>query len=99
MFISWVLDITLVYLNDRLIVKSNEVGRMINLISYGLLGIIIIGMLFLFFHSFLQYFLGEATIVGIILALVGIIGISLAGMWLSYLNVKNLDNQEVWKLE
>jgi hypothetical protein len=99
MFINWLLDMFLIYLNDRLVIKSNEIGKKINLLCYFLLVFTIIAMLFLVMHAFLQYFLGVVSLLGVILALIGILGISLLSIWLSYLDINNLENRSVWKSE
>lgn len=98
-FISWLLNMLLVYLNDRFIIKSNEKGKKLNLLCYGFLGFTIIAMLFLFLHTFLLSFIGTSLTITVILALVAIIGIAIFGILLAYFDIKNLENRGVWKFE
>lgn len=99
MIISWLLNMLLVYINDRVLIKSNEIGKRINLLSYIFLVYTIIAMFMLFFYTFIVSFVDISTSIVIVLALSGFIGISVFGIVLAYLDIKNLENRSVWKIE
>ena len=99
MIISWLLNMLLVYINDRVLIKSNEIGKRINLLSYIFLVYIIIAMFLLFFYTFIVSFVDISTSIIIVLALSGFIGIAVFGIVLAYLDIKNLENRGVWKIE
>ena len=99
MIISWLLNMLLVYINDRVLIKSNEIGKRINLLSYIFLVYTIIAMFMLFFYTFIVSFVDISTSIVIVLALSGFIGIAVFGIILAYLDIKNLENRSVWKIE
>ncbi len=99
MIISWLLNMLLVYINDRVLIKSNEIGKRINLLSYIFLVYTIIAMFMLFFYTFIVSFVDISTSIVIVIALSGFIGISVFGIVLAYLDIKNLENRSVWKIE
>ena len=99
MIISWLLNMLLVYINDRVLIKSNEIGKRINLLSYIFLVYTIIAMFMLFFYTFIVSFVDISTSIVIVLALSGFIGIAVFGIVLAYLDIKNLENRSVWKIE
>ena len=99
MIISWLLNMLLVYINDRVLIKSNEIGKRINLLSYIFLVYTIIAMFMLFFYTFIVSFVDISTSIVIVLAFSGFIGIATFGILLAYLDIKNLENRSVWKIE
>ncbi len=99
MIISWLFNMLLVYINDRVLIKSNEIGKRINLLSYIFLMYTIIAMFMLFFYTFIVSFVDISTSIVIVLALSGFIGIAVFGIVLAYLDIKNLENLSVWKIE
>ena len=99
MIISWLLNMVLVYINDRVLIKSNEIGKRINLLSYIFLVYTIIAMFMLFFYTFIVSFVDISTSIVIVLAFSGFIGIATFGILLAYLDIKNLENRGVLKIE
>ena len=99
MFISWVLNLLLIYINDRILMKSDIMGRKMNLFSYGFLAFIIFAMFFFTIHSLTTSFIDPPIIVTYALALLALIGIAIFGVLLAYLDIKNLENRGVLKVE
>ena len=99
MFISWVLNLLLIYINDRILMKSDIMGRKMNLVSYGFLAFIIFAMFFFTIHSLTTSFIDPPIIVTYALALLALIGIAIFGVLLAYLDIKNLENRGVLKVE
>lgn len=99
MFLSWLLNMFLVYINDRILIKSHVIGKKLNRLSYYSLGFTIIAMLLLFFHTFIVSFVDNSLIIDLILALGAFIGIAAFSIALAYLDIKNLEERGVWKIE
>ncbi|MFW9946004.1 MAG: hypothetical protein ACFFDX_04160 [Candidatus Odinarchaeota archaeon] len=99
MFISWILNLLLVYINDRILMKSEIMGRKMNLLSYGFLAFIIFAMFFFTINSITTSFIDPPIIISYILALLALIGIAIFGILLAYLDVKNLEKRGVLKVE
>lgn len=99
MIISWLLNMMLVYINDRVLNKSDRIGRKINLLSYSFLVFTIIAMLLLFFYTFIGSLVDFSLIIDFILALLACIGIAIFGISLAYFDIRNLENRSVWKFE
>jgi hypothetical protein len=97
--LSWLLNSILIVINDFKIEKSNSIGKKINRLGYGFLGVqiiaifLLVGGLFLlnanWFSPFMQYSL----------ILIGYFSFFAYGSVFSYLNLRVLDNREVWKGE
>ena len=99
MLISWFLNVLLIYINDRLLVKSDDTGRKINLICYLFLVFIIIAMLLLFNYSYTFSYGGSITLINITMSIFAIFVIAIFGIILAYFDIKNLENRGVWKFE
>jgi len=99
MYISWLLNILLVYINDRILIKSDSKGKKMNLLSYGFLAFIIFAMFFFTIHSLTTSFIDPPMIITYALALLALIGIAIFGILLAYLDIKNLENRGVLKFE
>lgn len=99
MFISWILNLLLVYINDQILIKSDNIGKKMNLLSYAFLAFIIFGMFFFTIHSLTTSFIDPPIIVTYALALLALIGIAIFGILLAYLDIRNLENRGVWKFE
>ncbi len=99
MFLTWLLNILLVYINDRILIKSHVIGKKLNRLSYYSLGFTIIAMLLLFFHTFIVSFVDNSLIIDLILALGAFIGIAAFGIAMALLDIKNLEERGVWKIE
>ena len=99
MFLTWLLNMLLVYINDRILIKSHVIGKKLNRLSYYSLVFTIIAMLLLFFHTFIVSFVDNSLIIDLILALGAFIGIAAFGIALAYLDIKNLEERGVWKIE
>ena len=99
MFLTWLLNMLLVYINDRILIKSHVIGKKLNRLSYYSLGFTIIAMLLLFFHTFIVSFVDNSLIIDLILALGAFIGIAAFSIALAHLDIKNLEERGVWKIE
>ncbi|MFX0137983.1 MAG: hypothetical protein ACFFDN_30355 [Candidatus Hodarchaeota archaeon] len=99
MFISWLLNILLVYINDRVLMKSDAIGKKINLLSYGFLAFIIFAMFFFIIHSLTTSFIDPPLLISYVLALLALIGISIFGVLLAFLDIKNLERRGVLNVE
>lgn len=99
MFLTWLLNMLLVYINDRILIKSHVIGKKLNRVSYYSLGFTIIAMFLLFFHTFIVSFVDNSLIIDLILALVAFIGIAAFSIVLALLDIKNLEDRGVWKIE
>jgi hypothetical protein len=97
--LSWFLNNILIIFNDFKIVKNSPAGKRINRLGYGFLGVQIIaifllvgGLFFLnanWFSRLLQYSL----------IVIGFFSFFTYGSVFSYLNIKAVNNREVWKFE
>ena len=99
MFISWILNLLLIYINDRVLIKSDTMGKKMNLLSYGFLAFILFAMLFFTIHSLTTSFIDPPMIISYGLALLALIGIAIFGTLLAYLNIKNLGKRGIFKVE
>jgi len=99
MFISWILNLLLVYINDRILMKSDTMGKKMNLLSYGFLAFIIFAMFFFTIHSLTTSFIDPPMIISYFLALFALIGIAIFGILLAYLDIKNLEKRGVLNVE
>ncbi len=99
MFISWILNSLLVFINDRILMKSDNMGKKINLLSYGFLAFIIFAMFFFTIHSLTTSFIDPPMIITYVLAFLALIGIAIFGILLAYLDIRNLENRGVLKVE
>ena len=99
MFASWFLNILLVYINDRMLMKKDPIGRKINNFCYYSLVFMIIAMLLFFYHNLTISFISALSIVNIALPLMSLIEIAIFSVVLAYFDIKYLENQGVWKFE
>ncbi|GAG58730.1 unnamed protein product [marine sediment metagenome] len=99
MFLSWLLNILLVYINDRILIKSHVIGKKLNRLCYYSLVFTIIAMFLLFFHTFIVSLVDSSLIIELVMSLGAFIGIAAFGIALAYLDIKNLEERGVWKIE
>lgn len=101
MIFTWLVNLGLIFVDDRVVNKSNPVGEKINKVGlYFLIFFILATFFFLGNNLLLSITIStskSAMIKPLILALVGLFGISGFGAFLGWFNFDNLDNQEVWK--
>ena len=97
--IAWVLNIGLLILNDFKIVKSNPIGKKLNLLGYGFIGFQIIAIFTLAGGIFLLNADWTTPLVQYLLIGTGFFGYFIYGSLLSYINIKKVEIREVWKFE
>jgi len=79
--------------------KSDTMGKKMNLLSYGFLAFIIFAMFFFTIHSLTTSFIDPPMIISYFLALFALIGIAIFGILLAYLDIKNLEKRGVLNVE
>ncbi len=97
--IVWVLNIGLLILNDFKIVKSNPIGKKLNLLGYGFIGFQIIAIFTLAGGIFLLNADWTTPLVQYLLIGIGFFGYFIYGSIFSYINIKKVEIREVWKFE
>lgn len=97
--LSWILNSFLIIFSDFKIVKNSPKGKKMNRLGYGFLGIqimaifLLVGGLFLLNANWFSPLLHHSLI------LIGFFSFFIYGSVFSYLNIKAVDNREVWKFE
>lgn len=101
--ITWLGNLGLLYINDKLIHKNKPIGKKINdICNYFLIFYIIAMILLLLSNVLLSATISTAptaSIPPLVLASIGFYGISVFGIYLTYLNINNLETHELWKFE
>ncbi|MHA1355474.1 MAG: hypothetical protein ACTSR1_09910 [Candidatus Heimdallarchaeota archaeon] len=95
----WLLNVTLIIFNDYKIVKNSPIGKRINRLGYGFLGVQIFAIFFLVGGLFLLNANWFSPALQYSLIWIGFFSFFVYGSLFSYLNIKALDNREVWKIE
>lgn len=105
LFASWLMNIFMIYVVDKYLVKSSEKGRKINKFLFYYIIFFIIGISLMVMSVAISNFLQIGTyefmyslIVAIDL-LAGLLGIAVLGVYLSILTYNNLENREVFTFE
>lgn len=97
--LSWFLDIALIIFDDYKINKKNAIGKRINRLGYGFLGVQIIAIFFLIGGLFLLNANWFSPVFQYSLIWIGFFSFFIYASLFSYLNIKAFDNREVWKIE
>jgi len=97
--LSWFLNNLLIIFNDFKIVKNNSAGRRLNRLGYGFLGVQIIAIFLLVGGLFLLNANWFSPLLQYSLIVIGFFSFFTYGSVFSYLNIKAIDNREVWKFE
>jgi len=97
--LSWFLNNILIILNDFKIVKSSPEGKKLNRLGYGFLGVQIIAIFLLVGGLFLLNANWFSPLLQYTLIVIGFLSFFTYGSAFSYLNIKAIDNREVWKFE
>lgn len=97
--ITWFLNIVLLILNDYKVVKSNPIGKKLNLLGYGFIGFQIIAIFFLVGGIFFLNADWTTPFVQYLLIAIGFFGYFIYGSFFSYINIKKIEIREVWKFE
>lgn len=105
LFASWLMNIFIIYVVDKYLVKSTEKGRKINIFLFYYIGFFLIGILLMVMSvaisNFLMIGVGESIIFLIVSIdmLVGLLGIAALGVYLSILTYTNLEKTGVFIFE
>jgi len=105
LFASWLLNIFIVYIVDKHLVKSSEKGRKINRFLFYYIIFFVIGILLMVMSVTISNFLmigaGEFIIFFIVSIdmLAGLLGIAILGVYLSILTYTNLEKTGVFIFE
>lgn len=99
--VTWLINLGLIFLNDRIVNKSSLIGKEINkTCNYFLIFFLIAIILLVGANISLSTTIStdpSASILPLSLASIGYFGISCFGIYISYLNVVNLEVSGVWK--
>ena len=105
LFASWLLNIFIIYIVDKYLIKSSEKGKKINHFLYYYIISFIIGIILMVMSvtisNFLMIGVSEPMIFLIVSIdmLAGLLGIALLGVYLSILTFTNLEKGEVFIFE
>jgi len=105
LILSWLMNILLIYLDDKFLIKDSEHGKLLNRFTYYYLIFFIIGILLIMLSQLISNFLliGELSfflsILMYINLLLGLIGIALFGINLALKNLSYMEYRGVFKLE
>jgi len=97
--LAWFLNVALIIFNDYKVVKSNSIVKRINRLGYGFLSVQIIAIFFLVGGLFLLNANWFSPALQYSLIWIGFFSFFVYASLFSYLNIKALDNREVWKIE
>jgi hypothetical protein len=97
--LTWFLNSILIILNDFKIVKNSPAGKRINYLGYGFIGVQIIAIFLLVGGLFLLNANWFSPLLQYTLIVIGFFSFFTYGTIFSYLNLKTVDNREVWKFE
>ena len=97
--ISWFLDIGLVLLDDFNLIKSTPTGKKLNRLGFGYIGFQMIALFCIVAGIFLVNADWMTPLIQYLLVCIGFFGFFLFGSILAYMNIKILNNREVWKFE
>lgn len=103
MIIAWLGTFVLIFINDLILVKTDKIGKKINHFCYYCLTFYVLAWIFLLINAGLSSIVHTAdmamfTILGLI-TYIGFFGMALFGIYLAYLDIKNLENRGAWNLE
>jgi len=103
MIIAWLGTFVLIFINDLILVKTDKIGKKINYFCYYCLTFYVLAWIFLLINAGLSSIVHTAdmamfTILGLI-TYIGFFGMALFGIYLAYLDIKNLENRGAWNLE
>lgn len=111
---SWALNILILYLDDRFLVKTHPIGRKINHFTYYFIVFFIAGFILIVIGNFFLSILTEGessffgltvdmyifgTIVIYVDILIGLLGIAILGIYLAILTFSNLDSRGAFNFE
>lgn len=99
LIITWCFDMSIVLLDENLLVKNNLIGKKINRFNYCFLSVQIISLLLIFGGNFLMNGQWGNTLIYYSLMGTGYFLLFIFGGYLAYLNVKGLNMREAWKIE
>jgi hypothetical protein len=103
MLISFFGTLMLTFINDLVLVKTDDIGKKINHFCYYYLVFFILAWIFLLINAGISSLIHTTDIAMFIildfLTYVGFFGMTLFGTFLAYLGIKNLKNRGAWNLE
>ncbi len=103
--LSWLMNILILYLDDKYLNKNNEIGNSLNHIMYYYIFFFIIGILLIMLSIFISNFLliGDfSLILAVILDIdlfIGFIGIGIFGIYLAIKTLSLIDRRGVFSFE
>jgi len=97
--LAWLFNISLIVLDEYKTVKTTEMGKKLNLLSYGYLFFQIIAILLLVAGLFFLNANWFSPLLQFSLIFCGFFGLFIYGSIFSFINYKTLQNREVWKIE
>ena len=97
--LTWILNISLIVLDEYKINKNTEMGKKLNLLSYGYIFFQIVAIVLLVAGLFFLNANWFSPILHFILILSGFFGFFVFGSIFSFVNLKSLQSREVWKIE
>jgi len=96
-FISWILNLIIIHWNDKIIQKTNSIGKRINRLCYYELVFIIVSMGNNIFYILTLGYLPSPSLLFFILVLVSLIGMGAFGTFLAFFSLKHLNERGVIK--
>jgi len=98
-YITWIINILLIYFNNSRIAKSNIIGKWMNRISYFALIFIIFSLVILIFNNLVSAYLSSIPFLIYFLTIFSLIGVSFFGLLLAFFELKYIDNRGVLNFE
>lgn len=97
--LAWFLNIALIVFDDYKVIKNSSIGKRINRLGYGFVGVQIIAVFFLIGGLFILNANWFSPALQYSLIWIGFFSFFVYASLFSYLNIKALENREVWKFE
>lgn len=97
--LAWFLNIALIVFDDYKVIKNSSIGKRINRLGYGFVGAQIIAVFFLIGGLFILNANWFSPALQYSLIWIGFFSFFVYASLFSYLNIKALENREVWKFE
>ena len=95
----WFLNVALIVFDDYKVVKNSSIGKRINRFGYGFVGVQIIAVFCLIGGLFTLNANWFSPVLQYSLIWIGFFSFFVYASLFSYLNIKALNNREVWKFE
>ena len=102
---SWIINILIIYLDDKFLNKSTVPGKNLNKLTYYYIAFFILGILFIMISIFISNFLLIGEMSSLLLSFIyldlfiGLIGIALFGLIVAMKNISNIEKRGVFHFE